>query len=335
MDVTNSCAWYSTYAAVNLPDGMVTTLQHELGWSYQHFRNHVKPKLYEDVNKIFTKYSEIQRGGPLFLWLLLDTLAVTNDNNLRSLITKATRYNIKRDLPSEDITQVTRNITNLTENITSIRYDMEHPLPDLYLEQILQVYQTTSCEVFNHNFATLQQNIQSACRFECVNVNTATLNTNVTPTGVPKGAKNTPKGLKWILLYANNLYNELKHTGAWDVSIRTPQDSGFRAQERPPNSPPQDCHQGRAPNWVPPVCWSCGGDHTHRQCPHPKDQKKIDAGIKTFLKKQQQRHGTPYKWRPPESGEDNKCTIDNKPYSWDSTHHCWIPVNTPPHGIPP
>eukprot|EP00536_Pseudo-nitzschia_multiseries_P004789 jgi/Psemu1/188867/e_gw1.82.48.1 len=55
----------------------------------------------------------------------------------------------------------------------------------------------------------------------------------------------------------------------------------------------------------------------------------------TFLKKQQERCGTPYKWRPPESGEDSKHTIDNKPYSWNSTRCRWILVDTPPHGIPP
>eukprot|EP00536_Pseudo-nitzschia_multiseries_P004788 jgi/Psemu1/285350/fgenesh1_pg.82_\ len=134
MDVANSCAWYSTYAAVDLPDGTVTTLQQELGWSYQHFCNHVELELYRDVNKLFTKYSEIQRGGPLFLWLLLDALTVTNDDSLHSLITKAAQYNIKRDIPSEDITQVTQILTNLTETIASIQYEMEHPLPDLYLE---------------------------------------------------------------------------------------------------------------------------------------------------------------------------------------------------------
>jgi hypothetical protein len=112
-----------------------------MNWSYLHFHNHVEEILYDDVNKEFhNDFDKKQRGGPLFLKLLVDKVITSNENSLSALITAIKKYRIDTD-GKDDLPECLKILEAGVKTIMAMRKDGSNrlPLPDKFVVDLIAV----------------------------------------------------------------------------------------------------------------------------------------------------------------------------------------------------
>ena len=75
-----STKWYVTFTDDN------DLLQEDLLWSYAYYKKNVEESLYATVHLKWMAFAPEERGGALFLKLLLDQVTTTIESNLKALI---------------------------------------------------------------------------------------------------------------------------------------------------------------------------------------------------------------------------------------------------------
>jgi hypothetical protein len=109
-EVALSNRWYSRYAIFTDAPKKDRSFAKELEWSLIHFRNHADQELYNVVHAEYISFPPEERGGPLFLKLLLLHLVVSNEANLEILINTVKTYkineNVERRVPSITVSVV-------------------------------------------------------------------------------------------------------------------------------------------------------------------------------------------------------------------------------------
>ena len=73
-----------------------------------------------------------------------------------------TTYDIKTMNTGEDIIEVVKLLSSITDTIIGLHNNSEDPLPELYVQKLLKVFQTTSVDVFNSTFRKLEDDLQYA-----------------------------------------------------------------------------------------------------------------------------------------------------------------------------
>ena len=330
-EVAASCEYYQKYVTFKGNKDTTCTFAKELTWSYNHFRSHVDATLYDTVNTEFRLFAAGQQGGPLFLKLLLNQLVVSNEASLEALILTTTTYDIKTMNTSEDIIEVIKLLSSITNTIVAIRDDVDHPLPENYIQKVLKVFQTTSVEAFNSSFKKLEDDLVFNRRFKrTANATALTAQGGLTflPSSTSTGLQldNTIRSSIFLWTFARETYKELKENGKWDAEIRTPGSSTFVVR-----------------------CWNCGDpDHNFPQCPDPINDAKVDKERKLFRDsmnekdseggrpRRRQRSGAgrkPWEWRVPSDDEHGKRIIYGKPYTWNASTKRWDKDETPESGL--
>ena len=76
-----------------------------------HFRSHVEQELYNVVYSEYITFSAEERGGPLFLKLLLLHLVISDEANLEMLLDTVKNYKINKNVDNEDMDKVIRLLT--------------------------------------------------------------------------------------------------------------------------------------------------------------------------------------------------------------------------------
>jgi hypothetical protein len=131
-----------------------------------------------------------------------------------------------------------------------------------------------------------------------------------------------------IFLLAEAEYCDLFSEGLWTGASNSGDKSVFNATGNTP--------------WTP-TCFNCGGPHTNKECPKPKDQARILANVKKFRAAQALREAnrggakkTPPGgggkkknvgiFRPPSEAENNLRTINGKPMVWGTKQLKWFPA---------
>jgi hypothetical protein len=320
--VAKSCEYYHKYVRFNLPnDKGTSTLAKELAWSYNHFQKHVDAKLYDTVDAEFQYFSEYEQGGPLFLKLLLDQLVVSSEASLDTLILTTTTYDIKKEHPEEDIIEVCKVLSSMTDTIVSIRDDTDHPLPEKYIQKMIQVFQTTSVEPFNDGFKKLESDLVFNRRYKKTATSTALMSAGgVFSPGLIASQfqlDNDPRSATFLWTFALETYKEMKENGKWDHAVRTPGQSTFVS--------------GTSTSTI--RCWNCDGEHNYLDCDKPIDEARVDENRQAFAKRRRTTRRRPYAWRPPSEDEAGKRVIYNKPHTWDPTRKRWQEDETPDAGL--
>ena len=94
--------------------------------------------------------------------LLLEYLVVLIKEQLATLTMTTTTYDIKTMNTGEDIIEVVKLLSSITDTIIRLRDNSEDLLPELYVQKLLKVFQTTSVDVFNSTFRKLEDDLQYA-----------------------------------------------------------------------------------------------------------------------------------------------------------------------------
>jgi hypothetical protein len=112
-----------------------------------------------------------ERGGPLFLKLLLLHLVVSNEAKLELLVDTVKNYKINVNIENEDMDKVLRLFRALTATIIHLRNNKT--LPEKYIEHLCTTLQTTSCSQFNEEIAGIEKDVTTSRRIQSANKSAA------------------------------------------------------------------------------------------------------------------------------------------------------------------
>jgi hypothetical protein len=268
-EVALSNRWYSRYAIFTDASSKDRSFAKELEWSLIHFRNHVDQELYNVVHAEYIAFPCEERGGPLFLKLLLLHLVVSNEANLEILINTVKTYKINENVENEDMDKVIRLLKAVTDTI--IHLWNTKTLPKKYTEYLCTALQTTSCALFNEEISGIEKDVTTSRRIQSAD-NSAAMRRHagartVAPTLTGLILENTPQGVDFIFSLALSTYCDLNDDGKWDAAMRpTPGGAG---------AAPNDGFMA-AEQITGPFCWNCESTgHAFPHCLKPRDPAMI------------------------------------------------------------
>jgi hypothetical protein len=330
--VALSNRWYSRYAIFTTTSGLDRSFAKELEWSLLHFRYHVEQELYNVVHAEYLSFPAEERGGPLFLKLLLLHLVVSNEANLELLVDTVKNYKINVNVENEDMDKVLRLLRAVTATIIHLRTDKT--LPEKYIEHLCTTLQTTSCPQFNAEIAgiekdvTTSRRIQSANKSASMRQHTGARTIATTMSGLI--LENTMEGVDFIFSLALTTYRDLKGDGFWNAAMRpTPGAAGgFMALDQIKG----------------PFCWNCEStEHAFPHCTKARDPAAIAKNRALYREHKGEDpnastggRGTTNrwtKWKRPRPEENNKRIINNAPFTWNPSTKRWMKDDTPPSGL--
>ena len=293
-------------------------VQEDLELTFCYMYANVEEALYNKVRESYDTFPISQRGGPLFFWLLMNTISTNSEATIESLITKVRKFRIK-DHPGEDILQITSILRNCSQRIHNAR---DNKLPERFLQDMLEVLQTSSVPEFNKQFEGLHSNhlLQSTiARSDCgasLGILTNTLS-----------LKNDLSSIEALLSLADNLYSGFEQSGTWRAHVRAlPGKSGFAA-----TASDSDRHL---------VCDNCAKPgHTSRDCSEPRDAERIKVNRDKRLGRshspgRSRRADRRHKYRKPEDHEHGLRIIDGKPHRYNEATKRWDLQDSPDTGAP-
>jgi hypothetical protein len=333
--VALSNRWYSRYAIFTVNTGTDRSFAKELEWSFIHLRNHVEQDLFNVIHSEYLTFPADERGGPLFLKLLMLHLVVSNEANLEILVDTVKNYKINENVDNEDVTKVIRLLKAVTATIIHLRMDKK--LPEKYIEHLCTALQTTSCPEFNQEIAgiekdvTTSRRIQSANQSAAMRQHTGAITVAATVSGLILA--NDMQGVDFLFSMAQATYRDLTNNGVWNASMRptpgTAPSGGFIAADQITG----------------PFCWNCEStDHAFPQCTKPRNEESIAKNRTLYRQHKGQdpnknsgRRGDGAnrwaKWKKPRPEENNKRIINGDPYTWVPNTKRWSKDDTTPSGL--
>jgi hypothetical protein len=309
-DIVASSKWWRKY----LPDPWY---KENMGLTFEYLRTHTADPLWMKVNEEYNTFSADAKGGPLFLFLMINQLMADNDSIARALADKINSVKIssyKGEDVGEAVTHLRAIITRLKNmrrrDSTGNQIDL---VPFDLSRRLYGVFQTSSSEEFNKLFHNRYTNEYAESLIS------------------GRTAWSDPDR---ILSMAGNLYVRLSSEGNWNGV-------GQNKATFPTFKSPK-----AASAFLSNVkCHNCGGPHYLRECTEPKDQARIDANTKKMeaakkLAKKDKKDGKgngskscnghppggkfPQK---PARGQPNKCTVEGKQYYFHFKSQRWLLVD--------
>ena len=155
------CKYYAKYVTFPLPNRAFTgTFTKELKSSYAYFPNNIEPRIYKLVRAEFSSIEPLGQGDPLFLKCILNYFVLSNEaDEAAALVDAVFNYSIKIKSKTKNILEISQNLSAITDTIMAICEHKENPLPNDYVQHPTSIYQTTSVEAFNCNFAKLDDDV--------------------------------------------------------------------------------------------------------------------------------------------------------------------------------
>ena len=311
--VADSTRWYRGFTATK------GRLREDLAWSLSYFENNVDSALYARIHSKILTYDERSRGGPLFFKLLNNETTTTSDSNKKALITIVGTYKIRVSCKGERIPDVVDLFRAITDTVYALHDDS---LPDEYVDKLIEIFTTTSVQMFNDLFTELKRQLFSSQL-------QSDLDDLIVPIGNASHLGNDLKGANYVLNYAGKAFYTLSQRGDWDKCLQQP--AGEAAAHIAAGG--DTSSSGIS-------CFNCGDGHHLRHCPLPRDHAKITKARAEQAAAQPSKFGRrpftrPTKWRLPEEGEHNKRVIDGKPFTFNPTSKRWEPDTVPDSGILP
>jgi hypothetical protein len=283
--VARSNLWYSEWMAN-------VYFEQNLELTYDFFQNNVSDDFSMKISETYETFAFGEQGSPLFFILMMNHLLSDAKEAAISLNNRVKKFDIKT-VEGENIFRVVSILCGAVKRLQHI-----NKMPEDIVRSLLNVMQTSSVEPFNQQSNHLQKQRKQ--------------NSVLRQTGAAAS-------LRWedIFMLAESEYRDYVNDNLWSGVHTKGTDSVF--------------HNSTAtPAKGDPECWNCLGPHRIDECKQSKDQLRIQANKKKWMEKSL-RHNrnrnaiAPYKFRRPESGENNQRAVDKKPYifSWDTKR--WIP----------
>ncbi len=144
-------------------------------------------------------------------------------------------------------------------------------IPPEWSKTLIQVFQTTSVPEFNETFKDEEKNARRDAD--------------------KMGGQPTWPSHDELTKLATAIYSRIKQTGHWDVPASR-KAKGYQAMGSPSGRQPGSPSPGRS-------CWNCGStEHMCNACPKPRDETRIQAGLKQFQANRPPRTGAPNRGAP-------------------------------------
>jgi hypothetical protein len=286
--VARSNLWYREWMAN-------VYFEQNLELTYDFFQNNVSDELSMKISETYETFAVGEQGGPLFFILMMNHLLSDSEEAAISLNERVKKFDIK-NVEGENIFRVVSLLRGAVKRLQHI-----NKMPEDIVRTLLNVMQTSSVDSFNQQFSHLQKQRKQ--------------NSVLRRTG-------GSASLRWedIFVLAESEYRDYVNDNLWTGVHTKGTDSVFHNSTSTP---------GKAPE-----CWNCLGPHRIDDCKQSKDQLRIQANKKKWMEKSPRHNrnrtttggpGQNFKFRRPESGENNQRVIDKKPhtFSWDNKR--WAP----------
>lgn len=174
-----------------------------------------------------------------------------------------------RDLKGEDVDLAVSLIRSTHKALSQASADDRNYVPDDFPQTVLQVLQTSSVKKFNDAFSLEEQQ----CQHEADKY----------------GGRPEWPTLEHILNLATNTYHRLHKSDQWNI----PKKKGYTVTT----------------DRVTLICWNCGGPHHLKDCPKPKDKKRIEENKKKFMASRRPSGSGTYKKKNKPRGPDRRGDI--------------------------
>jgi hypothetical protein len=306
-DVVASNQWWRKY----LPDPWY---QENMGLTYEYLRTHTAESLSLKINEDYNTFPADAKGGPLFLFLLINNLMADNDSIARALADKIKSVEISK-YKGEDVGQVVTHLRAIIHRLKNMRRrDTSGNEIDLVpfdlSRNLYKVFQTSSNEEFNQMF-----------RNRYINEHSESLVTG------HSAWSDTDR----ILSMAGNFYIQLCSEGSW---------SG--ADQNKATFPTFSSPKAASAFLSSVKCHNCGGPHYLRDCTESRDQARIDANAKRMAEARQLANKDKSKRKvksgkgcapggkfpeKPKKGQPHRCTVDGKEYYFHFKSGRWLLVD--------
>jgi hypothetical protein len=265
--VARSSLWYREWMAN-------VSFEQNLKLTYDFFQNDVSNDLSMKISETYETFAVGEQGGPLFFILMMYHLLSDTEEAAISLNNHVKKFDIKT-VEGENIFRVVSLLHGAVKRLQHINKMPEEGT-------LLNVMQTSSVESFNQQFNHLQKQCKQ--------------NSVLRQTGAAAS-------LRWedIFMLAESEYRDYVSDNLWSGGHTKGTDSVFH-------------NSTGTPAKGDPEYWNCLGPHRIDECKQSKDQLRIQANKKKWMEKSPRQnrnrnanglHGVPYKFRRPESGENN------------------------------
>jgi hypothetical protein len=248
----------------------------DLQWSQELIENSCDEDLRIKVLERLRPIPDVEQGGPLFYYMMIQLIQTDAEQAVRTLIDKLEHLSLKT-LSGENIftaCSLIRGVLARLKSVNQVPHDVETTL--------LDILQTSSVEDFNTVFKTL-----SDSKFLGIAL-----------------AKTADE----ILILAERLYTRLLSKGVWTGVGRVGK-STFIADGKH-NAAVDDITDKLAT----PVCWNCGQTgHLSNECGKPKKRR---GGDRRGKEKEAQKSLTSWKRQPPRADEPHEKTITGTKWYW-------------------
>ena len=261
--VANSNAYYSRWVADEfIPDNLNLT--------YTMCKNNTEDNLFNKCLEEYEKYHSMQQGGPLMLCLLLQRIHNGTEQHMEHLKLRVETLKIS-NLEGESVYLAVSLVNAAYSTFESATTPNNDRIPPEWSKTLIKVFQTTSVPEFNETFKDEEKNAR--CDAD------------------KTGGQPTWPSHDELTKLATATYSRIKQTGHWDVPASR-KAKGYQAMGSPSGRQPGSPSPGRS-------CWNCGStEHMCNACPKPRDETRIQAGLKQFQANRPPRTGAPNRGAP-------------------------------------
>jgi hypothetical protein len=306
-EVVASNQWWSTHTED-------PWFNENLGLTHEYLKSHTANSLWLKVSEEYDLYPADAKGGPLFLFLMINQLMADNDSIATTLSDKIDTIKIS-SYKGEDVGEVVTHLRGIIHRLKNMRRrdkagNQIDLVPFDLTKRLYKVFQTSSSTEFNKLFANRYDHEYAE-----------SLISGSSAWSDPEKVLSLAGNLYYRLCSDNN-WNGVNQNKATFPTFKSPKAaSAFLSKVK---------------------CHNCGGEHYLRDCPEPKDQSRIEANqkrlraAKKVAKKGDSKSSTKlinghppggkFPQRPGK-GQTNKCTVDGKQYFFHFKSQRWLPVD--------
>jgi hypothetical protein len=269
--------------------------------SFDFLENHCSEELWDKTMDKYNRYSEVEKGGPLF-FIITTSKLLSNTEEAPDALTKRIRNFKISNLQGENVDKATSLLGGAVKRLSQI-----NRVPQNIVLNMLQIMQTTSVPKFNNTFELMvTSRLVNDCEPDLHVGVTGQFNVNTIFSIAEQ---------KYVSMMESNQWNGVSNKGSKSTFITV--------------------GSGKEP-----VCWNCGGAHRLPDCTLLKNQENISEGKKKMqdaMKKTRinpgggvnngNRNGaTRGKFRKPSADEKNRRTIDGNVMFYDKKTERWTPI---------
>ena len=142
--VANSNAWWNRW--VDAP-----YIRENMSHTHKLFQQNTEDKLWSKSLEEYEKFTPLQQGGPLTLFILLRRIQDSSEASIDAVKTRIKNLKIS-SLPGEDVDTAVSLIKSSYEALKNASTESHNYVPDDFAETLLEVFQTTTVSEFNLAF---------------------------------------------------------------------------------------------------------------------------------------------------------------------------------------